>query len=176
MPDRWGEPEPERPPLEGTSLSLLEIERAPVPPDRDAVWATLVGVGRAGARAWCRCPPMRRAGCASARPSSAARWCSAVAIRGTCSCARSAPTGLGEVDATERVERQLGDEDRDDVEALVLVEAMGLVHDRSGDAVQALLLWVRTLAKERPVIVWMDEGTARFGALVGSAPVLVIQT
>ena len=44
--------------------------------------------------------------------------------------------GLGEVDATERVDRQLGDEDRDDLEALVLVEAMGLVHDRVGDAVQ----------------------------------------
>jgi hypothetical protein len=84
--------------------------------------------------------------------------------------------GLGEVEATERVDRQLGDEDRDDLEALVLVEAMGLVHDRTGDAVQALLLWVRTLARERPVIVWMDEGASRFAALVGSAPVLVIQS
>jgi len=176
MPDRWGEPEGARLPLEGTSLSLLEIERAPVPPDRDAVWATLVGVGASG-RA--RVAPMS---------ADAARWLcerarelgSAVVLRGSDPrdvLVRAFGTeGLGEVDATERVERQLGDEDRDDVEALVLVEAMGLVHDRSGDAVQALLLWVRTLAKERPVIVWMDEGTARFAALVGAAPVLVIET
>jgi hypothetical protein len=176
IPDRWGEPEPARPPLEGTSLSLLEIEAVPVPLDRDAGWAALVGVQANG-----------RARVVSLS-TDAARWLceratelgGAVVLRGRDPrdvLVRAFGTeGLGEVDATERVDRQLGDEDRDDLEALVLVEAMGLVHDRTGDAVQALLLWVRTVAKERPVIVWMDDGAARFGALVGAAPVLVIQT
>ena len=176
MPDRWGEPSPGRLSLEGTSLSLLELEEVSVPPDRDAIWTTLAGVRTSG-----------RARVVS-MSADAARWLceratelgSAVVLRGHDArdvLVRAFGTdGLGEVDATERVERQLGDEDRDDLEALVLVEAMGLVHDRSGDAVQALLLWVRTLAKERPVIVWMEEGAARFGALVGAAPVLVLET
>jgi hypothetical protein len=175
FPERWGKPEPGRLPLEGTSLSLLEVDRAPAPSDRDAVWATLGGVAASG-----------RARVVS-MSTDAARWLceratelgSAVVLRGHDArdvLVRALRTeGLGEVDATERVERQLGDEDRDDLEALVLVEAMGLVHGRAGDAMQALLLWVRTLAKERPVIVWMQDGAPRFGALVGGAPVLVIE-
>jgi hypothetical protein len=176
MPERWGEPEAARLPLEDTSLSLLEVERVPVPPDRDAVWTTLVGVRASG-----------RARVVSLSTDEARWLCERATELGSAWVLRGGNArdvlvrafgtdGLGEVDATERVERQLGDEDRDDLEALVLVEAMGLVHDRAGDALQALLLWVRTLAKDRPVIVWMADGAARLGALVGAAPVLLLET